>query len=298
MRRRCSATTICTCSPPTPACGRSRIRIPCAEILAAPDRRELIEWLARQPLARRGPAFCSCTPACCRSGRASEALNCAAEIGQRLGAKRLRDFLQEMYGNKPNRWSDTLRGDDRCASSINALTRVRFVATEGAMDLMFKGAADQAPAGTMPWFDHPAARDARHADRVRALVDLGVVCCSNVMGLDSGCVWGGKLTAMRLVTAHCSRSTARRARRRTTRPPDPPRLWSVPPRRASRNEPRARMCRPRQRVPVLRIVERRAAAETQAQSPVRPQSAVPQAIEAAPMSPSKAAASQNRPRSV
>ena len=78
-----------------------------------------------------------------------------------------------MYGNKPKLWSETLHGDDRLRFIVNALTRLRVVDTEGRMYLKFKDAADQAPAGTMPWFDHPERATRDNTDRVRPLVERG-----------------------------------------------------------------------------------------------------------------------------
>ena len=169
-----------------------------ADILAAPDRRELIDWLRAQPLAHREAGILFVHAGVPPQWSTDETLICADEVRRRLQRDDYRDFLQEMYGNKPNLWSETLRGDDRLRFIVNALTRLRVVDTEGRMYLKFKGAADQAPAGTMPWFDHP-----QRATRATPIVfghwsTEGLVRRSNVVGLDTGCVWGGKLTALRL----------------------------------------------------------------------------------------------------
>jgi bis(5'-nucleosyl)-tetraphosphatase (symmetrical) len=103
-----------------------------------------------------------------------------------------------MYGNEPGLWVECLSGNDRLRFIVNALTRLRIVDRAGRMHLKFKDGAAAAPAGTMPWFDHP-----ERASRGTPIVfghwsTEGLVQRSNVTGIDTGCVWGGQLTAFRL----------------------------------------------------------------------------------------------------
>ena len=168
------------------------------EILDAPDRRALIDWLRTLPLAHFEEGRLFVHAGVPPQWTAEQTLARADEVRRRMQRDDYRDFLQRMYGNKPKLWSEALHGDDRLRFIVNALTRLRVVDADGRMHLKFKDAADQAPAGTMPWFDHP-----ERATRDTPIVfghwsTEGLVRRSNVVGLDTGCVWGGKLTALRL----------------------------------------------------------------------------------------------------
>jgi bis(5'-nucleosyl)-tetraphosphatase (symmetrical) len=168
------------------------------EILDAPDRRALIDWLRTLPLAHFEDGRLFVHAGVPPQWTPEQTLACADEVRQRLEREDYRDFLQRMYGNKPKVWKETLRGHDRLRFIVNALTRLRVVDKDGRMHLKFKDSADKAPEGTMPWFDHP-----RRATRDTPIIfghwsTEGIVQRSNVIGLDTGCVWGGRLTALRL----------------------------------------------------------------------------------------------------
>lgn len=168
------------------------------EVLDAPDRETLLAWLRARPLAHREEGFLFVHAGVLPSWTVERTLELAREVEQRLAADDHVGFLREMYGNEPACWSDDLRGHDRLRCVVNALTRVRLVAADGTMLLKFKDRAAGAPPGYMPWFDHP-----RRATRDTPVVfghwsTEGLVNRSNVIGLDTGCVWGGRLSAMRL----------------------------------------------------------------------------------------------------
>ena len=168
------------------------------DILDAPDRRELMNWLRTLPLAHAEAGHLFVHAGVPPQWTAAQTLERSDEVRERLRRDDYRDFLQRMYGNLPDQWDDALRGDERLRFIVNALTRLRIVDADGRMRLKFKESADQAPGGTVPWFDH--------SDRATRVVPIvfghwsteGLVRRSNVIGLDTGCVWGGQLTALRL----------------------------------------------------------------------------------------------------
>jgi len=174
-----------------------------AGILSAPDRDELIDWLRRRPLMIKATA----------NGRdhllvhagvlpqwtSAQALALAGEVETMLRGPDLAGFLQQMYGNQPDAWTDELRGADRLRCIINAMTRLRFCTADGVMDFKMKesGKAD-AGSGMMPWFDVPGRRTQADTVVFGHWSALGLTIRPNLLGLDSGCVWGGQLSAVRL----------------------------------------------------------------------------------------------------
>jgi len=169
-----------------------------ADVLAAPDRRALIDWLRTLPLAHVEGGHLFVHAGVPPQWTLAQTLALSAEVQQRLMRDDYRDFLARMYGNEPDLWNDALRGDDRLRFIVNAFTRLRIVDAAGRMVLKFKAGAKDAPAGTVPWFDHP-----QRATRDVPIVfghwsTEGLVQRANVTGIDTGCVWGGKLTALRL----------------------------------------------------------------------------------------------------
>lgn len=168
-------------------------------VLDAPDAAELLDWLAARPLLHRDDALgwtlihAGLPP----QWTLTQAESCAREV-----EKALRDdvaaMLEEMYGDEPDRWSASLKGAARLRFTVNCLTRLRFVDHKGRLVLSYKGTIADAPAGAMPWFRHPerATKDDAfvfgHWSALGYLAEPGLRC------LDTGCVWGGALTALRL----------------------------------------------------------------------------------------------------
>jgi bis(5'-nucleosyl)-tetraphosphatase (symmetrical) len=169
-----------------------------SEILDAPDRDELIDWLRTRPLAHREEGCLFVHAGVLPSWDADTTLTLAGEVSARLAAGDYKAFLREMYGNEPARWSDDLRGNDRLRCVVNALTRVRLVNGEGAMLLKHKDAAAKGPASAMPWSAHPDRATAGTPIVFGHWSTEGLVARETVIGLDTGCVWGGRLTALRL----------------------------------------------------------------------------------------------------
>ncbi|MEO6353580.1 MAG: symmetrical bis(5'-nucleosyl)-tetraphosphatase, partial [Burkholderiaceae bacterium] len=127
---------------------------------------------------------------------AAQTLDLAHEVETVLRGPDWVDFLREMYGNTPDRWDDALTGSDRLRCIVNILTRIRFCAQDGTMDFATKEGAGNAPPGMMPWFEVPDRRSADVAVVFGHWSTLGLVLRPNLIALDTGCVWGGKLTAV------------------------------------------------------------------------------------------------------
>lgn len=171
------------------------------EILDAPDRAELLDWLRARPLAHAQAGALFVHAGVLPQWTVAKTLALAAEVEAGLRSQDHRTFLAKMYGNAPARWDDALAGADRMRCVINALTRVRFVSADGTMDFRIKEGAAAAPPGFVPWFDHPD-RATHPAHGGMPVVfghwsTLGLLDRPDAVCLDTGCVWGRQLTAMR-----------------------------------------------------------------------------------------------------
>jgi bis(5'-nucleosyl)-tetraphosphatase (symmetrical) len=182
------------------------------EVLTASDRDELLEWLRHRPLMHVQPDLRAEVPGMAASEggytmvhagllpswTVAQALELAAEVEAALRAASYRSFLAGMYGNRPERWSDALTGLERLRVIVNAMTRLRLCTADGAMEFEHKGRPTHPPPGYMPWFEVPGRRSADTTIVFGHWSALGLVQQPNVFGLDTGCLWGRRLSALRL----------------------------------------------------------------------------------------------------
>jgi bis(5'-nucleosyl)-tetraphosphatase (symmetrical) len=170
------------------------------ELLAAPDRDELLDWLRRRPLLHHDAelGYTLVHAGLPPQWDLALARACARELEEVLRGPGHAQFFRHMYGDKPRRWSPELKGTDRLRFIVNCFTRMRYCTPEGDLDLKAKGAPGSQPPGYLPWFAVPgrASRDLHIL--FGHWSTLGEVSDENVHALDTGCVWGGRLTAMRL----------------------------------------------------------------------------------------------------
>lgn len=172
-----------------------------ASILEAPDRDALLQWLRLQPLARQhvygGTPLLMVHAGVLPAWTAAETLDLADEVHRVLQSADLPAFLRQMYGNTPDHWNASLTGPDRLRVIVNALTRLRFCSAQGVMDFDSTESASAAPPGLMPWFDVPGRSTADTLIAFGHWSTLGWLNRPHCLGLDTGCVWGGCLSAVR-----------------------------------------------------------------------------------------------------
>ncbi|MDK2124024.1 symmetrical bis(5'-nucleosyl)-tetraphosphatase [Parachitinimonas caeni] len=169
-----------------------------SEILEAPDCTLLIDWLRHQPLVIHTSDFLMVHAGLLPCWSVTVASELACEVEHALKAEDYRVFLQQMYGNKPTHWSNALKGEERLRLIVNAMTRMRLTTRNGGLDLSFKGELDDAPKDLCAWFDAPGRQNREHTIICGHWSALGLKLRQDLIALDTGCVWGGPLTAIRL----------------------------------------------------------------------------------------------------
>ena len=168
-------------------------------ILDADDRDELLNWLSHRPLIHHDPLlnFTIAHAGIYPYWSLEEAISYAAELQDTL-KNNLDHFLHNMYGDKPDTWNNSLKGYERLRFICNCFTRMRFCYQDGTLDFSSNGAPGTILDKTLPWFEIPERKTLHNNILFGHWSTLGNISKSNVFALDTGCVWGGKLTALRI----------------------------------------------------------------------------------------------------
>lgn len=170
------------------------------EILNAPDCDELMHWLRHQPLLHHDSeiGFSMVHAGLPPQWDLATARACAHELESKLRADDYHEFIQVMYGNQPNQWSDELEGVDRWRFIANVFTRLRFCYADGRLELKAKGEPGTQKQDCLPWYDVPGRKTENDRIAFGHWSTLGVGERNNTLSLDGGCLWGGQLVAVRL----------------------------------------------------------------------------------------------------
>ena len=183
-------------------------------IIDAPDRAQLLTWLRHQPLMLAENNYVMVHAGLLPQWTIAQASGLASEVQAALQSECYLDFFANMYGSLPNSWCDNLTGMDRLRVVTNAMTRMRICTPMGEMEFAFKGELPDIPAGYLPWFDVPARRSSDATIICGHWSALGLRQRNNIIALDTGCLWGGQLTAFCLETKQITQVDARDSAKR------------------------------------------------------------------------------------
>ncbi|MFZ2988339.1 symmetrical bis(5'-nucleosyl)-tetraphosphatase [Ideonella sp.] len=167
-------------------------------ILNAPDREAWLDWLRQRKLADLAQGWLTVHAGVVPQWDTAEVLRLAGEVETMIQGPELPEFLKVMYGNTPARWDPGQRGADRWRYVINVLTRIRFCTADGTLEFESKDGADTAPSGFKPWFEQPQRLTAMQPIAFGHWSTLGLINQPDLLALDTGCVWGGALSAVRV----------------------------------------------------------------------------------------------------
>ncbi|MBI1942279.1 MAG: symmetrical bis(5'-nucleosyl)-tetraphosphatase [Betaproteobacteria bacterium] len=164
------------------------------DVLGAPDAKQLVDWLRTRPMMHAEGNWAMVHAGLLPAWSISKAFSLGKEVQDALAAPDYREFLKNMYGGKPERWDDALAGWDRLRVIVNAMTRMRFCTLEDVME--FKETGRNPPPGFLPWFQTRKMPEPQIV--FGHWSSAGLQLNHRIAGLDTGCVWGGALSALRL----------------------------------------------------------------------------------------------------
>ncbi len=168
------------------------------DILAAPDREELLAWLRQRKLMHAEGQYAMVHAGLLPQWSIAKSLSLAREVEAALQGSDFDGLCAHLYGNQPDRWRDELAGYDRLRVIVNAMTRLRICTPEGTMEFHHTGTVNHIPAGHLPWFEAPGRASADATVVCGHWSALGLRLAPGLIALDSGCLWGGELSAVRL----------------------------------------------------------------------------------------------------
>jgi bis(5'-nucleosyl)-tetraphosphatase (symmetrical) len=169
-----------------------------SDVLQAPDREDWLQWLREQALAISDCGWLMVHAGVAPQWSLALTLQLAQEVQTQLRSPDWVQFMHAMYGARPTLWRAELTGDERLRFIVNALTRIRYVDAQGALNFQVKTAPNEAPAGLIPWFDAPGRLTAHVPVAFGHWSTLGLLNRPNLLATDTGCAWGGALTAIRI----------------------------------------------------------------------------------------------------
>ena len=168
------------------------------DVLTTPDAQAHVDWLRQQPLAHVEAGWLCVHAGVVPQWTTADTLALAAEVQNALRGPALHESIHTLYGSGPSRWTPALAGAQRLRFIAATLTRIRFCSDDGTLDLKTKEGAAAAPAGFRPWFDVPTRLTQHQPMAFGHWSTLGLVNRPDLLGIDTGCVWGGALTAVRV----------------------------------------------------------------------------------------------------
>lgn len=179
--------------------GKLRKKDTLEAILDAPDREPLLDWLQQQSLSVRKESTLMAHAGILPQWSMSQAEALGKEVEMALRSEHSGAFLAELFGDQPDRWQDSLEGMDRLRCIVNVMTRMRFISPQGRLDFAAKQGLESAPEGYAPWFQYPREDNAHLLfGHWAALNGQTPGARIPVDALDTGCAWGGSLTALKL----------------------------------------------------------------------------------------------------
>jgi len=168
------------------------------EVLNAPDRDELLQWLRQQRLLHAEDGYVLLHAGLLPQWSVTQAAGLAREVESALRGEDYAVFLERMYGNTPHNWDDELTGYKRLRVITNAFTRMRICTPQGGMEFKFKGEVEHIPQGYLPWYAVPKRKSQDTTVIFGHWSALGLKIEPRVIALDTGCLWGGPMSAIRL----------------------------------------------------------------------------------------------------